>query len=217
MQKKLLTNFSLILLLAASLGSIGCASVNKVSIENDTGIQNIDYSIEQNETGVFVICELPCDFNVKGIQLKGEPMSTSYLNKAVEGDKDKFTLITSREADYTANFKFGKSELDTQEIIDLEEFIQTIEKKPNQTINLYLRGFTDDIGPEEYNLRLATQRIDKVTEVLNNLGFDVTESRALGKCCYLATNETPEGRQANRRVEIFFDIFFNPTYSRGYN
>jgi flagellar motor protein MotB len=70
-------------------------------------------------------------------------------------------------------------------------------------IELKVAGFTDDIGPQEYNNDLAYQRAIAVCEALRNLGVDARfEVIGQGRCCYKGDNETADGRALNRRVEL---------------
>lgn len=67
-----------------------------------------------------------------------------------------------------------------------------------------VEGYTDDIGEAEYNLGLSKRRADAVRAAL--VGNQVAPSRILadgyGANFPIADNETDEGRQKNRRVEI---------------
>jgi len=70
---------------------------------------------------------------------------------------------------------------------------------------IQIEGHTDAIGSEEYNLKLSQDRADTVRYYLVQTGVAadrITGVRGLGKTMPVASNETPEGRQMNRRVEI---------------
>ncbi len=71
-----------------------------------------------------------------------------------------------------------------------------------QRKSLLVIGYTDDIGPDRYNQLLARKRADSVAKALRALGIDAVCIEAKGKCCYVADNETPQGRAQNRRAEI---------------
>jgi outer membrane protein OmpA-like peptidoglycan-associated protein len=70
--------------------------------------------------------------------------------------------------------------------------------------NLSIEGHTDNKGTDEYNQKLSEQRAQNVTTYLSNCGLsqDRLSSRGFGKTQPIAPNETAEGRQQNRRVEI---------------
>jgi outer membrane protein OmpA-like peptidoglycan-associated protein len=68
-----------------------------------------------------------------------------------------------------------------------------------------IEGHTDSIGSDEYNLRLSEARAGSVREYLVGAGIPadrIMAVKGLGKTMPVATNDKPEGRQMNRRVEI---------------
>ena len=67
-----------------------------------------------------------------------------------------------------------------------------------------LVGYTDATGPEEHNMELSERRAEAVHDFLAQHGIDeaLMETEARGEAEPVATNETPEGRAENRRVEI---------------
>jgi len=68
-----------------------------------------------------------------------------------------------------------------------------------------IAGHTDDIGSLAVNERLAHRRAEFVAKWLKRRGVrNPTDVEARGKCCYVAANDSEEGRAANRRVEIHF-------------
>ena len=73
-----------------------------------------------------------------------------------------------------------------------------------QGLRLAVEGHTDSIGGDEYNLRLSEQRADAVRDylVLQGIGPDAITASGFGKSEPVASNDTPEGRQQNRRVEL---------------
>jgi len=71
-------------------------------------------------------------------------------------------------------------------------------------LNLQVEGHTDSTGSDEYNERLSQQRGDSVREFLISQGLPANDITAtgLGKAMPISDNDTPAGRQKNRRVEI---------------
>ena len=65
-------------------------------------------------------------------------------------------------------------------------------------------GHTDSDGDAEINLRLSQRRADKVAKYLVNHGVLPEQIRAVGygETQPIASNETPEGRKNNRRIEF---------------
>ena len=73
-----------------------------------------------------------------------------------------------------------------------------------QDLNLRIEGHTDSKGSEEYNQKLSERRADSVRTFLHNSGIDVNRMIAVGygENRPVADNDTADGRQQNRRVEI---------------
>ena len=74
------------------------------------------------------------------------------------------------------------------------------------TLHLQVEGHTDSVGTDEYNQNLSEHRAQAVRDYLVQQGISANTigSRGLGKTQPIATNDTPEGRQQNRRVELVF-------------
>lgn len=76
--------------------------------------------------------------------------------------------------------------------------------KRNPQANLDVEGHTDNTGSAEHNLDLSTRRAAAVVKYLVDKGIDATRlaSHGYGETMPVATNDTPEGRALNRRVEL---------------
>jgi outer membrane protein OmpA-like peptidoglycan-associated protein len=72
------------------------------------------------------------------------------------------------------------------------------------TLILAVEGNTDSVGTEEFNQTLSERRADSVRSYLTKQGVPETSttSTGFGKSRPIASNETSEGRQQNRRVEL---------------
>jgi outer membrane protein OmpA-like peptidoglycan-associated protein len=70
--------------------------------------------------------------------------------------------------------------------------------------SIAIEGFTDSTGTKELNQRLSEQRADAVKEALVARGVEPKriDTRGYGPQFPIASNDTPVGRQLNRRVEI---------------
>ena len=71
-------------------------------------------------------------------------------------------------------------------------------------LHLEVEGHTDSVGGDEYNQKLSENRARAVRDYLVQQGIpdSAIVSRGMGKTQPVATNDTPEGRQQNRRVEL---------------
>lgn len=71
--------------------------------------------------------------------------------------------------------------------------------------HLEIEGHTDSVGSDDYNQKLSEDRASAVRSYLTQEGVKsekITAVRGLGKTQPVTTNDTAEGRQMNRRVEI---------------
>ena len=70
--------------------------------------------------------------------------------------------------------------------------------------DLTVDGHTDSVGSESSNQRLSEQRAASVADYLVELGVERSRMTVVGhgESQPVATNDTDEGRQANRRVEV---------------
>jgi outer membrane protein OmpA-like peptidoglycan-associated protein len=71
-------------------------------------------------------------------------------------------------------------------------------------LRLDVEGHTDSIGGDDYNQRLSEQRGATVRDYLTQQGMPVSSvtTKGLGKTQPVASNDTAQGRQQNRRVEL---------------
>lgn len=71
-------------------------------------------------------------------------------------------------------------------------------------LRLDVEGYTDSVGGDDYNQQLSEQRGESVRTYLTEQGMAAgsVTSRGFGKTQPVASNDTAEGRQQNRRVEL---------------
>jgi outer membrane protein OmpA-like peptidoglycan-associated protein len=71
-------------------------------------------------------------------------------------------------------------------------------------LTMQIEGHTDSVGGDAFNVRLSEQRADSVRDFLGEQGVSPSSitAQGFGKGEPVATNDTAEGRQRNRRVEI---------------
>ncbi|WP_077339285.1 OmpA family protein [Pseudocolwellia agarivorans] len=101
------------------------------------------------------------------------------------------------------SFKSGNSEIDASNFALLNKITKAISAFPNS--NIVVSGHTDNRGSDEINLKLSTERGNKVANFLSEVGqveSGRVESTGYGKSKPVASNDSVEGRAANRRVEI---------------
>ncbi|HXE12902.1 MAG TPA: OmpA family protein [Bryobacteraceae bacterium] len=99
-------------------------------------------------------------------------------------------------------FDFGKYTLKPEAREKLAKVSGIILSHPG--LNLHVEGYTDNVGSDEYNQKLSEQRADAVRSYFIEQG--ITDSsvtaQGFGKSNPIAPNDTAQGRQKNRRVQI---------------
>jgi outer membrane protein OmpA-like peptidoglycan-associated protein len=84
----------------------------------------------------------------------------------------------------------------------VDNLAQFMDRYPEREIAI--EGFTDSVGGQEANRRLSESRAAAVKKALVARGVEPSriDTRGYGPAFPVASNETPTGRQLNRRVEI---------------
>ena len=97
-------------------------------------------------------------------------------------------------------FDFDKSVLRSESKLELERWVRML--KDNPAVRLELEGHTDHVGTDQYNQDLSERRAGAVADCLINQGINSgrISAKGLGEKKPVASNQTAEGRQQNRRV-----------------
>jgi phosphate transport system substrate-binding protein len=98
-------------------------------------------------------------------------------------------------------FKTGKTALDNRSVHDLDRIVSYLADKPKKKI--ILAGFADNSGNLDYNDQLATARAQLVAAELRGRGITVNDVLSCGQEMPVASNMTPQGKEKNRRVEVW--------------
>lgn len=88
----------------------------------------------------------------------------------------------------------------------LDKLISLLKENPNYNVNAY--GHADSQGSDDLNIKLSNGRVNSVISYLTSKGIAANrliQQKAFGEAKPIASNDTPEGRLKNRRVE--FEIF----------
>ena len=118
------------------------------------------------------------------------------VNDFISGDDASLVLNSS------VLFDFASDYLNESSFPLLDKIAGFLSYK--EDIKLTISGHTDITGPAGYNLGLSKRRAQSVLEYFTNKG--IAESRFIikgyGSKQPIASNDTPEGRRKNRRVEF---------------
>lgn len=99
-------------------------------------------------------------------------------------------------------FDTNKSDLRSGAYFTIDKLAAFLAEYPDR--KALIEGFTDSTGTVEYNQRLSERRAQSVRDALVARGVDASRlmTRGYGVAFPVAGNETAEGRQRNRRVEV---------------
>ena len=119
--------------------------------------------------------------------------SGPVLETAKAGDKIVLKGVT---------FETGKARLRADSETILDGVAETLQKRPELSVEI--GGHTDDRGADAYNQSLSEQRAQAVLDYLAGKGVDAARlsSVGYGEAQPVDSNDTAEGRERNRRVEL---------------
>jgi len=84
----------------------------------------------------------------------------------------------------------------------IKSFATFLKRYPNANVKIV--GYSDSSGNRARNRLISEKRAQRVKELLVSYGIEASKMKAMGKGDLnpIATNDTPEGREKNRRVEV---------------
>jgi OOP family OmpA-OmpF porin len=100
------------------------------------------------------------------------------------------------------NFDFNKATLKSESYPILFHAVQVLLMNPDMRVEI--QGHTDNIGSEDYNMKLGEKRAQSVKDYLvaRGISADRLTTRSFGESQPIADNKTASGREMNRRVEF---------------
>jgi OOP family OmpA-OmpF porin len=99
-------------------------------------------------------------------------------------------------------FDFDQAELKAGAYPILDEAVMVLNNNPD--LKIEIQGYTDSTGEEDYNVQLSQRRAESVMSYLVSRGIDPARltAKGYGSVNPVASNDTPQGRAKNRRVEF---------------
>ncbi|MEO0916172.1 MAG: phosphate ABC transporter substrate-binding/OmpA family protein [Pseudomonadota bacterium] len=147
------------------------------------------------------------------ISLQGTRMTSAILSAstaATLGLVQNFSrdLATADRLSTTFRFTSGSARLDNKSLEDVQRMVDFLNSAEARNRDILIIGFTDDVGRFDLNERLALLRATSVRDALAAaIGGDVLVGRmsvsSYGPLAPVGCNETADGRESNRRVEIW--------------
>jgi phosphate transport system substrate-binding protein len=101
------------------------------------------------------------------------------------------------------HFRPGSSQLDNKAVVDLDRVITFVSDLKYSGQNVMLIGFADATGSASVNDGLSRSRAKAVADQFAPRGLTPAAVTGFGSALPVAANDTADGRQKNRRVEIW--------------
>lgn len=123
---------------------------------------------------------------------------------SIEGAGDALSGIEQQEV--TVHFAFDSAQLSAEARAELDSLVAELpdsEVSADMTVN----GYTDAIGPDDYNIDLSEARASQVVSYLRERGVTVSEwfIEGWGEARPVANNDSAAGRAQNRRVVVMLE------------
>jgi phosphate transport system substrate-binding protein len=116
-----------------------------------------------------------------------------------------YRAVTAGAERLSVNFRFnsGSDQLDNRALADLDRVTEYLIATSTKPRKLVLIGFADNVGNPTSNVALSKQRAQSVAKSLKPRGIIPGIITGFGAENPIASNNTPQGQQKNRRVEVW--------------
>ncbi len=160
-----------------------------------------------NDKGFFEV--LIPEGDVYNIKIKGLGQTDDYSRIRI--DKQDGIVSSGLEIKYDpgkvftlndVHFNSGQASLRSDSYNALNDLLEILKIKSHMTVEI--AGHTDDVGDTNSNLTLSRKRAETVRSYLIKNGIEPSRlvAKGYGESKPIAYNDTPEGRQKNRRTEV---------------
>jgi len=179
------------------------------------------YSLDESETDYLVSAGLnfymgkvdpdpipaPLDSDGDGVTDDKDLCPGTPLGTRVDADGCPLSVAQVASIKLKVNFAFDSDVVQERYFADLGELAEFLKRFSDLQVDV--EGHTDSIGPEDYNMQLSQRRAQAVVDMLvNQYGIAATrlEPKGYGESKPVASNDTEEGRAANRRVMATLEV-----------
>jgi len=142
---------------------------------------------------------------VEKIGFVGQNVSSTQATVIPSDAPTQYRQLTNGSNRLSLDFRFrtGSSELDNKALADLDRVVTFLTDLHYTGQNISLFGFADSTGTRLGNDALSKNRADAVERQFEQRGVKAAAVVGFGSQLPVASNETAEGREKNRRVEIW--------------
>ena len=170
-----------------AVGFSGCAKINKINEDcmkkGYVGYKYIDATLDERRNNHNIMYAVYKNDSVKA------PLVKASSTKAYTTEN---LLI---------NFKTDSAQIEALSFAKIKKFSKFMISNPAKKAEI--AGYTDSRGKEAYNMGLSQRRADAVAVqiIKNGVSAKRITAKGYGESDPVASNKTPEGRRANRRIE----------------
>jgi glucose/mannose transport system substrate-binding protein len=167
------------------------------SFVTDKNVENFSAALVQATKKTSPNATSRIQFSAQTIELESPPVPPDAPRQYVEGVRGagKLNIIL--------HFRPGSTQLDNKALDDVRRLLDLLRNSAYAGRTLLLFGFSDNYGRNRANLFISRDRARAVAEELQKQGITPALVAGYGKALPIATNETAEGREQNRRVEVW--------------
>ena len=196
-------------------GVSGCATksyVNEQIAETvEPRLEETQRQIEANQTEIDRLKETATEQNeelrkLTNVTQEGFTLGEEALARAEEAGKvaEGQLLYEVTITDEAVHFGFDKSDLSEEAKAALDIFAEDL-KAENKDVYIEIQGHTDNIGTEEYNLRLGQTRAEAVSSYMHtqhDIPLHRMHTFSYGESRPVVDNNNRSNRAINRRVTL---------------
>ncbi|NUQ24831.1 MAG: OmpA family protein [Saprospiraceae bacterium] len=129
-----------------------------------------------------------------------------YRPSGIPEDYEKVQFVFTNMTFSDANFAYNSDEFKPGDaFVAYADSVKTyLDLHSDKTLTIV--GHTDNVGSDKYNLQLGLRRAKNARTYFTDLGVSTKiDVKSMGKTRPAASNDTPEGRQKNRRVNFILE------------
>lgn len=179
------------------------ARINLVNTKNNSIMTSVYSSSQSGEYSTSFMADdnYLVEILADGYWYHSENLNLNQVTTFLNVTKDILLKPIAIGSKIELNIKFEstKTDLDPESVAELNRLIKLL--KDNGNIKVEVQGHSDDLEALN-NPQISEERAKKVARYLIENGFSNIQIRGFGNTVPLSSNDTEQGRAANRRVEI---------------